>query len=50
MEHNHIQFFNMWLKSQDRHRSSHDMDFSTLALYISASAQDIKILNTIYIP
>ena len=29
---------------------SQRMDFATLALHISASAQDIKILNTIYFP
>ena len=46
----HIQLFNMCLRSQDRHYSSQGMEFSTLALHIFASAQDIKILNMIYIP
>ena len=32
------------------HHSNQQMDFSTLALHISASAQDIKIMNTIYVP
>ena len=33
-----------------RHHSSQCMDFSALALHISASAQDIKIVNIIDIP
>ena len=46
----HVQFSKMCLRSQDRHHSSQRIDFSALAPYISASAQDSKILNTIYIP
>ena len=47
---NHVQFFSVQLKSQDKYHSSQRMGFSTSALHISVSAQDIKILNTIYIP
>ena len=37
----------MYLRSQNRHHLSQHMGFSTLAYRISASAEDIKILNTI---
>ena len=43
----HIHFFNMCPRT---HSLSQGMDFSNLALHISASAQDIKILKMIYIP
>ena len=44
---NHIQFLNMCLRSQGRHRLSQHMEFSNLTLHISTSAQDIKILSII---
>ena len=47
---NCIQFFSTCLGRQDRQGSSQRMDFLALVLQISASAQDIKILNMIYIP
>ena len=39
------EFFNMCVPQEQRHPSSQRMDFSALALHISLSAQDIKILN-----
>ena len=45
---NRIQFFNMCLRSQDRHCSIQRMEFSTLALHIFSSVLDIKILNMIH--
>ena len=40
----------MCLRSQDKHLLSQCMDFLSLALHISTSAPDIKILNMINIP
>ena len=46
---NHVQFFSMCLRSQDGYHSSQCIDCPTSALHISASAQDIKIVNVVSI-